>query len=90
MSVKLRLARGGSKKKPVYSIIASDKKSPRDGRFIEKLGTYDPHSELSGIKINADRVKYWYGVGAEVSDQVANLFKIEKIELVRGKTHKAK
>ena len=90
MSVKLRLARGGSKKKPFYSVVASDKKSPRDGKFIEKLGYYNPLTEPSTIELDVDRVKHWYGVGAEVTEQVDKLLKRKKIELVRAKTHKQK
>lgn len=90
MSVTLRLARRGRKKKPFYSIVAADKKSPRDGKLIEKLGYYNPNTDPSEISLDAERVKYWYGVGAELSDKVSELAQLQKIELVRGKTHKTK
>lgn len=90
MSVKLRLARGGRKKKPYYSIVACDEKSPRDGRFIEKLGFYDPCNEPATINVDADRVKYWYGVGAQPTEKVAELLKIAQVDLSRAKTHKSK
>src|SRR5215472_10085716 len=74
MSLKIRLARGGAKKRPFYSIVVADSRSPRDGRFIEKLGTYNPmldrgHSER--VTLKEERVKHWLGVGALPSDRVA-------------------
>lgn len=74
MSVHLRLARGGSKKRPFYRLVAADVRAPRDGAFIEKLGTYNPllpkESEQRFV-YNAERVQYWIGVGALPSDAVA-------------------
>ena len=74
MSLRIRLARGGTKKRPFYRIVVADSRSPRDGRFIEKIGTYNPmlpreHAER--IRLDTDRVKHWLGVGAKPSDRVA-------------------
>ena len=74
MSLKIRLARGGSKKRPFYSVVVADSRSPRDGRFIEKLGTYNPmlpkeHAER--IRLDGERIKHWLGVGALPSERVA-------------------
>lgn len=74
MAVKLRLARGGSKKRPFYSIVAADNRAPRDGRFIEKIGTYNPmlsKEDENRVVINAERAKYWLSVGALPTDRVA-------------------
>lgn len=74
MSMKIRLARGGSKKRPHYAIVATDSRMPRDGRFLEKLGTYDPllaKDSEDRIKMNAERVQYWLGQGAQPTDRVA-------------------
>ncbi|MBD3763404.1 MAG: 30S ribosomal protein S16 [Rhodobacterales bacterium] len=74
MAMKIRLARGGSKKRPHYAIVASDSRMPRDGRFIEKLGTYDPllaKDNENRIRMNLERVQYWLGQGAQPTDRVA-------------------
>ncbi len=74
MAMKIRLARGGSKKRPHYSIVAADSRSPRDGRFIEKLGTYDPllpKDNEGRVKIDLERAQYWLGQGAQATDRVA-------------------
>jgi small subunit ribosomal protein S16 len=74
MAMKIRLARGGSKKRPHYSIVAADSRMPRDGRFIEKLGTYNPllaKDSEDRVKMDMDRVNYWLGQGAQVTDRVA-------------------
>jgi small subunit ribosomal protein S16 len=74
MSMKIRLARGGSKKRPHYSIVASDSRMPRDGRFLEKLGVYDPllaKDNENRIKMDLERVKYWLSQGAQPTDRVA-------------------
>ena len=74
MSLKIRLARGGSKKRPHYAIVATDSRMPRDGRFLEKLGTYNPmlaKDDANRVTLNADRVKHWLGVGAQPTDRVA-------------------
>ncbi len=74
MAMKIRLARGGTKKRPHYSIVAADSRSPRDGRFIEKLGTYDPllpKDDEGRVKIDLERAQYWLGQGAQTTDRVA-------------------
>ena len=74
MSMKIRLARGGSKKRPFYSIVATDSRMPRDGRFLEKLGVYNPllaKDSEDRVKLNAERVQYWLGQGAQPTDRVA-------------------
>ena len=74
MAVRIRLARGGAKKRPFYRIVAADARSPRDGRFLEKLGTYNPllPSEAeTRIVLDEERIRYWLGQGAQVSDRVA-------------------
>lgn len=74
MAMKIRLARGGSKKRPHYAIVAADSRMPRDGRFIEKLGTYNPllpKDSEDRVKMDAERVQYWLGQGAQPTDRVA-------------------
>lgn len=74
MALKIRLARGGAKKRPFYRIVVSESRKARDGRFIERLGTYDPLlSKDSGerVKLDVDRIKHWLDVGAKPSDRVA-------------------
>jgi len=74
MAMKIRLARGGSKKRPFYRIVAADSRMPRDGRFIEKLGTYNPllpKDSEDRIKIDLDRVKHWLDQGAKPTDRVS-------------------
>jgi small subunit ribosomal protein S16 len=74
MSLRIRLSRGGAKKRPFYRIVIADSRSPRDGKFIEKIGTYNPMLPKEGgnrLVIKEDRVKYWVGVGALPSDRVA-------------------
>jgi len=75
MSVKIRLARHGAKKKPFYRIVVADNDSPRDGRFMEIVGTYNPLPDPAEVTVKADRVKYWVGKGAILTDTVRNLFK---------------
>ena len=71
--VKIRLRRMGAKKKPYYRIVVADSKSPRDGRFIEEIGTYDPVSTPSETKIDLERAKYWIENGAQPTDTVKSL-----------------
>ena len=74
MAMKIRLARGGSKKRPFYSIVATDSRMPRDGRFLEKLGTYNPllaKDSEERVKLNMERVQYWLSQGAQPTDRVA-------------------
>ncbi len=75
MAVKIRLARHGAKKKPFYRIVVADSESPRDGRFLETLGTYDPLKEPAAITLKNDRVEYWLGQGATPSDTVRSILK---------------
>ncbi|MEZ5871374.1 MAG: 30S ribosomal protein S16 [Nitratireductor sp.] len=73
MSLKLRLARGGSKKRPFYSIVVADARSPRDGRFIEKIGTFNPllgKDSDQRVVMDAERAKHWLSVGAQPTDRV--------------------
>ena len=73
--VKIRLRRVGAKKAPFYRIVVADSRSPRDGRFIEELGTYDPMAETDKIKVNMERAKYWIANGAQPTDTVRGLLK---------------
>ncbi|WP_375688448.1 30S ribosomal protein S16 [Pseudooceanicola sp. LIPI14-2-Ac024] len=76
MAMKIRLARGGSKKRPFYRIVAADSRMPRDGRFIEKLGTYNPllpKDSEDRVKMDVERVQYWLGQGAQTTDRVARM-----------------
>ena len=73
--VTIRLARGGAKKRPFYRIVAADIRAPRDGRFLEKLGTYDPLAEDKRIELKTDRVEYWIGVGAKPTATVERLLR---------------
>ena len=95
MAMKIRLARGGSKKRPHYSIVAADSRMPRDGRFIEKLGTYNPllpKDSEDRVKMNMERVEYWLGQGAQPTDRIARMLEAaghrEKTE--RNNPNKAK
>ncbi|TMV69269.1 30S ribosomal protein S16 [Thioclava sp. BHET1] len=74
MAMKIRLARGGSKKRPFYAIVATDSRMPRDGRFIEKLGTYNPllaKDSEDRVKMDMERVQYWLDQGAQPTDRIA-------------------
>ena len=76
MALKIRLARGGSKKRPFYRIVATDSRMPRDGRFIEKLGVYNPllpKDSEERVKMDMERVKYWLGAGAQPTDRIARM-----------------
>lgn len=76
MAMKIRLARGGTKKRPHYAIVASDSRMPRDGRFIEKLGTYNPllaKDNAERVKMDLDRVKHWLSQGAQPTDRIARM-----------------
>ena len=75
MSVKIRLKRMCMKKKPFYRVVVADIHSPRDGRFIEEIGTYDPNKEPSEIKIDAEKAKQWIANGAQPTDTVRVLLK---------------
>lgn len=74
MALKIRLARGGAKKRPYYRIVVADARSPRDGRFVEKVGTYNPmlpRENEDRIRLDKERIQYWLGVGAQPTDRVA-------------------
>lgn len=75
MSVKIRLRRMGAKKAPFYRFVVADSRSPRDGKFIEELGYYNPNTEPSEIKVDAEKVKEWIANGAQPSDTVKVLLK---------------
>ncbi len=76
MAMKIRLARGGSKKRPFYRIVAADSRMPRDGRFIEKLGTYNPllpKDSEERVKMDMERVQYWLDQGAQPTDRISRM-----------------
>ena len=75
MAVKIRLKRMGKKKAPFYRVIVADSRSPRDGRFIEEIGTYDPNTEPRTVKLNEELAKKWLVNGAQPTETVAKLFK---------------
>jgi len=80
LAVKLRLTRVGSKKNPVYRIVAADSRSPRDGKFLEIVGRYNPQTDPSTIEVNEERVRDWLSKGAQPSGTVSRLLKIKGIE----------
>ena len=88
MPAKIRLQRHGKKGQPFYHIVVADSRSPRDGKFIEKLGTYNPLTDPAQIKINFDRALYWYSVGAQPTDTARSLLSktgvMMKYHLMRG------
>lgn len=75
MAVKIRLTRIGAKKKPFYRIVAADSEAPRDGSFLEILGTYDPHQDPAGVEVKPERLAHWVSQGAQPSDTVRSLLK---------------
>jgi small subunit ribosomal protein S16 len=75
MSVKIRLARQGAKKSPFYRVVATDSRSPRDGRFIEQIGVYDPTRDPAEFRYDEARLKHWLGEGAQPSDTIRELLK---------------
>ena len=80
MAIKIRLARAGSKKRPYYHVVIADVRSPRDGRFIERVGSYNPmlpKDSEERVKIDVERVKYWLSVGAQATDRVARFLDAE-------------
>lgn len=87
MAMKIRLARGGSKKRPFYRIVAADSRMPRDGRYIEKLGTYNPllaKDSEERVKMDVDRIKYWLAEGAQPTDRVSRF--LEAAGILEKKT----
>ena len=82
MAVSLRLSRGGAKKRPYYRIVVSDSRSPRDGKYLEQVGTYNPmlaKDDDNRVTLKEDRIRYWLGVGAQPSDRVARFLDVAGI-----------
>ncbi|MBQ3786004.1 MAG: 30S ribosomal protein S16 [Lachnospiraceae bacterium] len=79
MAVKIRLRRMGYKKNPLYRVIVADSRSPRDGRFIDEIGTYNPNTDPSEFKIDEEKAKKWLENGAQPTEVVAKLFKVAGI-----------
>ena len=80
MAVRMRLTRVGSKKNPIYRVVVADSRSPRDGKFIEIIGRYNPQTEPSTIELNEGKVRDWLGKGAQPSNAVARLLKAKNID----------
>ena len=80
MAVKIRLRRMGQKKSPFYRIVVADSKCPRDGRFIEEIGTYNPNTDPSTFNVNEEAAKKWLANGAQPTEVVAKIFKLAGIE----------
>jgi small subunit ribosomal protein S16 len=87
MAVKIRLKRMGANKSPFYRVVVADSRSPRDGRFIEEIGTYNPLTDPAKININEERAMYWLSTGAQPSDTVRHLLHLTG---VIKKQHEAK
>ena len=79
MAVRMRLARVGSKKNPIYRVVVADSRSPRDGKFLEIVGRYNPQTDPSTIDFDEDKVREWLGKGAQPSEPVARLLKIRNL-----------
>ena len=79
--VRIRLARGGAKKKPYYRIVVADQRCKRDGRYLERIGFYNPMVKENRIEIDAERLKHWLSVGAQPSDRVGKLMKLASIKV---------
>ena len=80
MAVKIRLRRMGQKKSPIYRIVVADSKCPRDGRFIEEIGTYNPNTDPSTFNVNEEAAKKWLANGAQPTEVVGKIFKLAGIE----------
>lgn len=80
MAVRIRLRRAGSKKNPIWRIVVADKRSPRDGRTIETIGSYNPQTQPSTITIDAERAQHWLDHGAQPSETVAKLLRTKGVE----------
>ena len=78
--VRIRLARGGAKKKPYYRIVVADQRCKRDGRYLERIGFYNPMVKEDRVEIDAERLKHWLSVGAQPSDRVGKLMKLTNIK----------
>lgn len=83
--VRIRLRRMGAKKSPTYRIVVTDKQSPRDGRFIETVGTYNPHTNPETVDLKSDRVAHWLSMGAQPSDGVVRILRRENLIDEKGK-----
>ena len=83
MATKIRLQRGGRKGYPVYRIVIADARAPRDGKFIEKLGTYNPNTNPATVDLNFERSLYWIGVGAQPTDTTRNILKGEGVYMMK-------
>ena len=79
--VRIRLARGGAKKKPYYRIVVADQRCKRDGRYLERIGFYNPMVKENRIEIDTERLKHWISVGAKPSDRVGKLMKLANIKV---------
>lgn len=79
--VTIRLSRAGAKKKPFYRVVVADHRFPRDGRFIEQVGTYDPKKQANGINLQLDRIEHWMKTGALPSDTVRDIMKTARSAL---------
>jgi small subunit ribosomal protein S16 len=90
MAVKIRLMRMGMKKAPTYRVVVADSRSPRDGRFIENIGTYNPATEPSHVQIDTEKARAWIAKGAQPTEAVANLLAIAGVEGVAEKKAAAK
>jgi len=86
MAVHIRLQRKGTLNRSFFHLVAADHRARRDGNFIEKLGYYDPNTALSTMHINQERLQYWFERGAQLSDAVRSMVKVQKIKLSRKKT----
>ena|SRR5262245_35227016 len=84
MAVSIRLRREGAKNSPYYKVVVADRRSPRDGKFIETIGTYDPKKPAQNSTLNIDRVEYWISKGAQPSDTVRSLIKRNKKAAAKG------
>ncbi|SMX43568.1 30S ribosomal protein S16 [Octadecabacter ascidiaceicola] len=93
MAMKIRLARGGSKKRPFYRIVAADSRMPRDGRYVEKLGTYNPllaKDDENRVQMNMDRVNYWLGEGAQPTDRISRFLEAAGVVEKKERTNMKK
>lgn len=79
MAVRIRLTRMGAKKKPYYRLIATDSESPRDGKFLEILGSYDPMKDPAQVTVHAEKVQYWLDKGAKISESVRSILKSQGV-----------
>jgi small subunit ribosomal protein S16 len=79
MATKIRLARVGSKKNPIYRVVVADARAPRDGRFIEIVGRYNPQTDPSTIELDEDKIRDWLSKGAQPTDSVQRLLKVKGV-----------